>query len=199
MVANRTDQPAPGNEAAKPEPAQPPVTPTTAAPSGLQAMLPLIVALVAMPILAYITTNFVLIPKVQKAMNSNNPTVVSESSSATKASSHGGHGAKKESSSATEKFYLQKLLVNVAGTAGSRYLLTSLAIVPASAEVRAQMEEKKDQLIDLACGALASKTIRDLEKPEARNLIRSEIKFLFNSALGDGAVKEIFITEFAVQ
>jgi flagellar basal body-associated protein FliL len=51
----------------------------------------------------------------------------------------------------------------------------------------------------MACGALATKTLADLEKPDARNLIRTELMTGFNNILGDSMVQDIFFTEFAIQ
>ena len=51
----------------------------------------------------------------------------------------------------------------------------------------------------MAMGALSSKTLADLEKPGARNLIRTELINGFNNVLGDNSVQEIYITEFAIQ
>jgi flagellar FliL protein len=56
-----------------------------------------------------------------------------------------------------------------------------------------------DQLKDLATGTLSSKTISDLEKPGARNVIRAELMTVFNNALGGPLVQEIYITELAIQ
>jgi flagellar basal body-associated protein FliL len=64
--------------------------------------------------------------------------------------------------------------------------------------LKTKVEENTDQLRDIASSILGSKTIADLEKPEARNLIRAELLSQFNSALG-GGVAEIFITELAIQ
>ncbi len=44
-----------------------------------------------------------------------------------------------------------------------------------------------------------AKTIADLEKPGARNLIRGELLAGFNNILGDPGVQEIYFTEFAIQ
>jgi flagellar basal body-associated protein FliL len=51
----------------------------------------------------------------------------------------------------------------------------------------------------MACGALATKTLADLEKPDARNLIRTQLITGFNNILGDSVVREIYLTEFAIQ
>ena len=45
----------------------------------------------------------------------------------------------------------------------------------------------------------ANKTLADLEKPGARNLIRAELINGFNNVLGDSSVQEIYITEFGIQ
>jgi flagellar basal body-associated protein FliL len=62
-----------------------------------------------------------------------------------------------------------------------------------------KIEQNKDQLLDLATGTLCTKTISDLEKPGARNVIRAELLEVFNNALGGPLIKEIYITELAVQ
>ena len=53
--------------------------------------------------------------------------------------------------------------------------------------------------MDLANGALMTKTIADLEKPGSRNVIRSELLTVFNNALGGPVIQEIYITEQAIQ
>ena len=94
---------------------------------------------------------------------------------------------------------MTKLLVNVAGTMGQRYLLVSLSIVGADTDFKEKLQEHDAQLKDMACGALATKTLADLEKPGARNLIRAELISGFNNILGSPAVQEIYLTEFAIQ
>jgi flagellar FliL protein len=51
----------------------------------------------------------------------------------------------------------------------------------------------------MASGILNTKTIADLEKPGARNLIRGELLAGFNTIMGNSAVREIYFTEFAIQ
>jgi flagellar basal body-associated protein FliL len=51
----------------------------------------------------------------------------------------------------------------------------------------------------MACGVLSTKTLADLEKPTARNLIRTELISGFNNILGEAMVQEIYLTEFAIQ
>jgi flagellar protein FliL len=94
---------------------------------------------------------------------------------------------------------MNKLLVNVADTMGARYLLVSLSVVGNASDFKDKMLEHDAQLRDMACGALATKTLADLEKPGERNSIRTELITGFNNILGDSMVQEIYLTEFAIQ
>jgi flagellar protein FliL len=170
---------------------------------GIKAMLPLIITLVLMPAVAWAMTSFVLVPKLQKSLGIK-PAEHVESDEhgeeAGKSGEHGGeHGGGKEKGGAKESAMMTKLLVNVSGTMGSRYLLTSLTLAGNTADFKAKMEKHDAKLRDVACTLLATKTITDLEKPGARNLVRSELLTAFNNVLGGNVVQEIYITEFAIQ
>ena len=77
--------------------------------------------------------------------------------------------------------------------------MTSFTLAGTHNDFKTIVEDNKDQLLDLANTAMASKTISDLEKPGARNQLRAELISIFNNALGGGLVQEIYFTEFAVQ
>jgi flagellar FliL protein len=189
--ANRTEGATAPDDAATAEAA--PAASSPAAPSGgAKAWLPLIVMTLLMPALAYAMTNFVLLPKLQKGLG------VSGSASASETAASGK--PKKEASGAkTESVPINKLLVNVAGTMGARYLLVSLSVAGAGSDFKAQMDAHDAQLRDMAQSALSTKTLADLEKPGARNMIRNELLTGFNNILGDGTVQEIYFPEFAIQ
>jgi flagellar FliL protein len=165
---------------------------TPAAPSGgFKAWLPLIVMTLLMPALAYAMTTFVLVPKLQKGLGISGSAPVGESAAAK---------PKKEAAAAkTESIPMNKLLVNVAGTMGARYLLVSLSVAGSGSDFKAQMDAHDAQLRDMAQSVLATKTLADLEKPGARNMIRNELLSGFNNILGDGTVQEIYFPEFAIQ
>jgi flagellar FliL protein len=172
----------------------------SAAPAGgggFKAWLPLIVAVVAMPALAYATTKFVLLPKLQHSASQ--PKTEAASAPATEPAASGKEGEKAGSGKAKVTVALSKMLVNVSGTMGTRYLMTSVTLVGSTPEFKSKIEDNKDQLMDLATGTLSSKTISDLEKPGARNVIRAELMTVFNNALGGPVVQEIYITELAIQ
>ena len=223
--------------------ASPAEAPSTS--GGFKAWLPLIVTVVLMPVLAYLTTTFLLVPKLQvAARGSTAPAHSEEEENEAAAEDHGakgetteGHGGKSkghkgESGGKTEKTegnsgkgektekgekgekseghdakagkggkataQFGKVLVNVAGSLGSRYLLVNFTLVGAS-NLKDKVEDNKDQMLDSAMSVLSTKSINELEKPGSRNLIRSELISAFNGILGGGAVREIYFTEFAIQ
>jgi len=166
---------------------------------GIKSLLPLVATLILMPAVAWAMTTFVLLPKLQKSLGA----TPAESQPAPETA--GGHGTtptEKEhggEAGGKETVTMGKLLVNVSGTLGSRYLLTSLTLSGASADFKSKMEKNDAKLRDMACTILATKTINELEKPGARSLVRSELLTGFNNVLGGNSVREIYITEFAIQ
>ena len=172
-----------------------------------------------MPALAYVTTSYVLLPKLKAALTT--PVAAREKTEegGEEAAAKEEHGAKKEEPGAKKEehgaakedpkgeghgtaknaYPFGKVLVNVSGSAGTRYLLTQFTLVGGKGDFKGRIDAKKDQLLDLASSTLGTKTIADLEKPGSRNLIRAELISVFNSALGSGTVKEIYFTEFAIQ
>jgi flagellar FliL protein len=173
----------------KPAGAESPPEAARPAPSGaLKNWLPLILAVVLMPALAFGMTKFVIVPELQSSLGIK------------PASESAGTKAKTASEAKKISIPFNKLLVNIAGTMGQRYLLVSVTVVGTGGEAfKAKMTENDAQLRDMAMSALANKTLADLEKPGARNLIRTELINSFNNVLGDNSVQEIYITEFGIQ
>jgi flagellar protein FliL len=181
--------PGPNNDSNRPSDAAPAgqTNPHQRPAGGLGAWLPLIITVLAMPILAYGTTTFFLVPKVVRALE------------ATSSVTSGAVPTSSAQSKDRQTAALNKMVVNVAGTMGTRFLLSSVTLVGTSPDFKARVEQHRDQLLDLATSALGNKTIADLEKPGARNQLRTELLSIINSAFGGGFVDEIYITELAIQ
>jgi flagellar FliL protein len=204
MASNTAESPRGAREPAKapaktPEDAKPADAEEKAesppAKSGVfKPWLPLAVAVVAMPALAFATTHFVLLPKLQRGLAAV-PPAAQESTTESVAAGKGKGAAEKLKTTVT----LNKMLVNVAGTMGTRYLMTSVTLAGSASDFAGKINDNKDQLLDLATGVLGAKTISDLEKPGARNVIRAELLTVFNNALGGPVIQEIYITEMAIQ
>jgi flagellar FliL protein len=162
--------------------------PATPSGGGIKNWLPLILSVVLMPALAFGMTKFLIVPELQSSLGIKSPGDAA--------------GGKPKSAADAKKISVpfNKLLVNIAGTMGARYLLVSVTVVGTGGEAfKTKMADNDAELRDMAMGAIANKTLADLEKPGARNLIRTELINGFNNILGDSSVQEIYITEFAIQ
>ena len=168
-----------------------PAAPVAAATGGgFKAWLPLILTVLLMPALAYGVTEFVLLPQLQKGLGLHSASAGGDTTVKPKKEAP---GAKQE------QVVMNKLLVNISGTMGARYLLVSLSVAGTGTDFKDLMASHDAQLRDMACGDLATKTLADLEKPGERNVIRNELITGFNNILGDSVVQEIYLTEFAIQ
>jgi flagellar basal body-associated protein FliL len=175
-----------------------PAEPTSS--GGFTAWLPLLLSILLMPAIAYVITTFVLIPRVQKTLaTSATGTAASTTDKRNASTAVKVHAREAPQGKPKTKVQVSKIVVNVAGSQGARLLLTSLTVAGSAADFRLRIEDSMDQLRDIAATILGSKPISELEKPEARNLIRTELLSQFNAALGSGYIQEIYITEFAIQ
>jgi flagellar FliL protein len=147
-----------------------------------------------MPAIAYALTVFVLIPKIQGGKSTTHEEAADDG--------HGGGGGGSHGKPNKAKVTVPlggKILVNVAGTAGTRYLVANITLVGKDANLKAKAEEHDLQLRDLAMSILGGKTISDIDKPGMRNIIRAELIAAFNDVLGKEIVGDIYFTEFAIQ
>jgi flagellar basal body-associated protein FliL len=181
MATNRMESTKPADAAGKPPGSAGPARLESAPGGRLRAWLPLILALVAMPPIAYFTTTWFILPKAGPMSQVATPNMPSP-----------GVPAKKV------EVVLKKVLVNVAG-ASQRFLLAEIVVSGTGEELRKAIDTQRSRLIDLASSTLAAKTLSDLEKPGARNQLRSELSAGFNHCLGQNLVEEVFFTEFAIQ
>jgi flagellar protein FliL len=165
-------------------------TPAPSSGGGFKVWLPLIVTMMLMPALAFGVAQYVILPQLQKGLGIK---------TASMATGTAGESKKEAPGAKQESVLMSKMLVNVAGTMGARYLLVSVSVAGTGSDFKQKMQDHDAQLRDMACGDLATKTLADLEKPGARNLIRSELINGFNNILGDSEVQDIYFTEFAIQ
>ena len=213
MAANKPEAPKPGGDAGKGDAATAAPAAPAASGGGISAWLPLIIAIILMPALAYVTTTFVLLPKItaamgHKAAGEEKGAAKSEGKSEAKketkkeeakAPAHGGGGSASKSEGKGTSFPLSKVLVNVKDTKGTRYLMVQMTLVGSGKNFTACIEDNLDKITDLAISTLSGKTIADLEQPGIQNISRNELLTAFNAALGENQVQEIFFKEWVIQ
>ena len=200
--------------AAKPQHAEPPPAAAAAAEATVKpaanamgGLLPLIVVIVLAPTLSWSVGQFVLLPQLKKQL-----AVASEAGhaegggeSAPASSEKKGEGGKEakgkkgESSGPSTNYEFENIVVNLAGTMGTRYLKTSFMVSGNEASLRSQFENNRAKLVDVTLNVLSSLSLSDLEEAGAKNLIREKLIVAYNQALGKKVVDQVYFSDFVVQ
>ncbi|PTX90905.1 flagellar basal body-associated FliL family protein [Opitutus sp. ER46] len=190
--------------AAKPEKAPPPAAeaaapaaPAAAAGGGIKAWIPAIVSIVIAPALTWVTAEYVLVPRLQKKLALPPPTVEAPAAEAGEAEG-GKHGKPKEAST----YEFTNVVVNLAGTMGTRYLKTSFHVVgdaKGTVDIKKVFEENRTKLYDTTLNVLSSLTLADLEEAGAKNVIREKLVSAYNQAMGKRVAEQVYFSDFVVQ
>ena len=197
MSAN-SDTPAPADAAA----------PAAAKKGGAGAMLPAILAIVVAPALTFAVAQFVLIPKLRSELAAAADPHAAEAAHAAPAEGghggeSGGHGGgghgKAAAASPSNGYTFEDVVVNLAGTMGTRYLKTTFLVTGADAGLAAAFESRKPQLVDVTLNVLSSLSLADLEEAGAKNLIREKLIQSYNQVFGRKIAEQVFFSDFVVQ
>lgn len=174
-----------------------------AAPGGFKAWLPVIAALLLAPAATWATVEFVLVPRLQKQLAKSAP---GDGSAGAPAASSGGHSSApakgkdgKDSKGGGPSYEFQNVVVNLAGTMGTRYLKTSFTVTGADANIKSVFDGAKPKLTDVTLNVLSSLTLADLEEPGAKNVIREKLVMAYNQALGRKIADQVYFSDFVVQ
>lgn len=109
---------------------------------------------------------------------------------------HGGGGGGGEAEAAT--LPIDDLVVNPAGSGGTRFLVAALAL-EASPEAQEALGLREAEARDLLLTVLASRTVEELSDVSFREEIRAEIAGALNHMLGFEGVHRVFFPQFVIQ
>ena len=165
---------------------------------GIKAWIPTIATLVLAPVCTWAVGQFVLIPSLQKKL-SEPPSA--EHAAAETAPESGGHGGKegKEGKESAPNFEFQNVVVNLAGTMGTRYLKTTFLVTGVDGSIKSIFEANKPRLTDVTLNVLSSLSLADLEEPGAKNVLREKLVAAYNQALGKKVAEQVYFSDFVVQ
>ena len=107
----------------------------------------------------------------------------------------GGHGA----AGGTEHYSIENLVVNPAGTQGTRFLIVSMTILPDNAETLARLTAKDAEIRDTLLQVLAGKTIQDLSDLTQRERVKEEMRAAAETVVRPGKIRRIFLPQFVLQ
>lgn len=194
-------------------------------PGGIKAMLPLILNIVLMPLIAFLMTQFLLLPALNKAGGGGGKSA--DAASAAGAvhgegdgssggapgapgddghGGNGGHGGEAalpgsggSISVAAITVMIDSVTVNVSGTMGSRLMMAKIGLRGNHPGLKTLVDNRKEDLRDAAATLLGTKTLMDLERQGFRNTVKAELKASFMKLLGQGAFSDVVIPELAIQ
>jgi flagellar FliL protein len=185
------------------EPAAAATAPVASAPAGgIKAWIPVIAAIVLAPAATWATVEFVLVPRLQKKLSTAAaPAGHAAAEPAAPAPAAHGKPSKdgKEAKDGSPHYEFQNMVVNLAGTMGTRYLKTSFLVTGADANIKSVFDGAKPKLTDVTLNVLSSLTLADLEEPGAKNVIREKLVTAYNQALGRKVADQVYFSDFVIQ
>jgi flagellar FliL protein len=203
-MSTKTAAPPPAAAAAAPAPAAAaaPAAAPAAGQAGLAAWLPTIATVVLAPVATWAAVEFVVLPRFQKKLSATPADPAAAHSEAAPASSGGhggGHGAPAGKDKGGPSYEFTNVVVNLAGTMGTRYLKTSFMVTGPDAGIKGIFESQKPRLTDVTLNVLSSLTLADLEEPGAKNILREKLVSAYNQALGRKVAEQVYFSDFVVQ
>jgi flagellar FliL protein len=191
MVAKSEAKEAPEAASEKtPAPTAPSAAP--AAPAGrsdLRSWLLALTVIVLAPAASWATAQYVLLPHLRAQLNA--PAATPEPAEAAKDKADG-----KGVTPPTYEF--SNMVVNLAGTMGTRYLKTSFEVTGVDG-LKGLFDQNKARLTDVTLNVLSSLTLADLEEPGSKNVLREKLVTAYNEALGRKIADQVYFSDFVVQ
>ncbi len=96
-------------------------------------------------------------------------------------------------------YVVKDVIVNPAGTNGTRFLLTTVGFEVSTPEGKKDLEHKDIQVRDVLNSILTSKELTDLVNVEAREPLRQEIAKRISEILRGGSLKNVYFSKFIIQ
>lgn len=96
-------------------------------------------------------------------------------------------------------YVVKDIIVNPAGTNGTRFLLTTVGFEVSSSEARKELEAKDVQLRDMLNTILTSKDLVTLSMVEQREPLRKEIANKVAAMLQRGTLNNVYFSKFIIQ
>lgn len=179
---------------------------------GFGAFIPLIAAIVIAPVLSWAIGQFVLMPQLKKQIAAPidpHAAVEHAAEASAEPAEEGGKEAKgkegkgekgeKGKGGTNNTYEFENVVVNLAGTMGTRYLKTAFLVTGSDKGLRAAFENNRPKLVDVTINVLSSLSLSDLEEAGAKNLIREKLIESYNQALGKKLVEQVYFSDFVVQ
>lgn len=170
--------------------------------------LPVLVVMIILPVLSFLMTEYVMVPRVKKALGditkiqeeakqpaAGGPLPAEKKEGKKAGGKEGKEGGKEEAGGI--KF--DNVVANLSGSMKSRFLKVSFAIEGDDENFKAEIEPNRTKIIDSALGILGALTVAELDEAGTKNIVRSDLIDGFNQVLGKPLVKRLYFSEFVIQ
>lgn len=163
---------------------------------GGNPWVPVIAVIVMLPVLSFAMTQFVLIPKIKAAVGADAAAAPAEEH----AKGENGDGrAEGEGAAAMIQYPFDDIVANLSGSMQSRYVKVSFTAEGNDPEFEALMEKNKVKIVDITLGVLNSLSMKDLEQPGIKNIVRNDLLSAFHTLMKKKVIHQIYFTAFVVQ
>jgi flagellar protein FliL len=153
----------------------------------------ILIAVIAVAALAGVGGGIVLAPRFAPAA-AHASADAAEHGEEEEAEGGGGHGG-----GAGKIFRLDNLIVNPAGSEGTRFLMTSVAFELESESAEAKLRAREVQVRDLVISRLESQTMATLTQPFARDSIKRQLAEAVMTVVGPRATVRVYLPQFVIQ
>ncbi|MDP0499625.1 MAG: flagellar basal body-associated FliL family protein [Verrucomicrobiota bacterium JB022] len=172
---------------------------------GGNPFIPIVAVVILLPLLSFVMTEFVLIPRLKAELGGGGDAHGAEAAHAAPAKSSGGghggggggHGGSSSSASGNMvKFDLMK--TNLARPS-STLIIVQFAVEGNDPSFAGMVEAKKPALIDATLKILSLLTLVDTQTPGIQNIVKTDLITSFNQILGGPYVENLYFTDFVTQ
>jgi flagellar FliL protein len=125
-------------------------------------------------------------------------TPAGEAAKPAKAAKAGEKGAEK-GGEAARLYRIDNVIVNPAGSDGTRFLMASVAYQIADEASEKLLQAHEIQLRDDVVGALESMSMPRLTQPHARDSIKVQLLIIVHRILGPDAQVDVYMPQFVIQ
>lgn len=172
-----------------------------AAPS--KPKMPILIGLVAVGLAVGGGTGAAFLgPMMAKKMGKAAPVAAQvDAADADSAEEHGDEepAADGKSATATPVHLLENLVLNPAGSGGSRFLLLTVALEVGSTKAGDDFKGRDAELRDIILTTLGTKTVDELTDITQREVFKKELQVAVTARFGKNAVKRLYFPQFVVQ
>ena len=168
--------------------------PEGGAVAGKAKRLPLVIALTIGLTIGALAGSLVVGPLVAEGDNT-------ECTCEEEAGGHGEEGAVDSHGNPIAKptYNVENLVLNPAGSGGTRYLVLSISFSVRDSATVTKMKDRDPELRDILLKVLGAKTVPQLSDMNARPALKAEVRAQAGRLFGEKTITDVFFPQFVIQ